>query len=221
MNTEIRDLRIRFLEDFVCAGSSALLISLAHLYPELWFVSFLALIPFLWRATRVSPFESVVLGALLATSYLFTTVPVASLAAPGTFLSKLLALSALFSFYAIAVNRMAKHVGFNAVFIAVLWLPFEYSLRNYTGLGSIFTFPATDSTLLVRIGSLLGMLVVSFLIVLINSLILILLKHVAQAARSHATFQAKDPKRPYPPFTQILFQKRWYYFPDPRAPPLS
>ena len=38
---------VRWTEAFVCAGSSALLISAAHLYPELRFVSLFALVPFL------------------------------------------------------------------------------------------------------------------------------------------------------------------------------
>lgn len=101
-----------------------------------------------------------------------------------------------------------------------MWLPLEHALSHYAHLGSIFTFSETDSTLLIRFGSLFGMLMVSFVVVLINSLILIVLKRVIQALRSHATFPAKDDKRPYPPFKEIILERRWYYFPDVRDPPL-
>ena len=217
---ETKDQIPEFLEDFVCAGSSALLISLAQLYPALWFVSFLALIPFLWRATRVSPFESLVLGALLATSYCLAATPIASMAKPGSFLFRFLFLNALFSCYAIAVNRIAGRFGFNALVIALSWLPVEYALSNHAHLGSIFTFSETDSTLLIRLGSLLGMLMVSFGVVLINSLILSVLERAVHATRSQAVFRTKHNTKTYPPFRQVAPERRRYHLVHPRAPPL-
>ncbi len=209
-----------FFGNFTCAGSSALLISVAHLYPEFWFVSLFALIPFLWRATLVSLFESIVLGSLLATSYCLVMVPVASWATPDAFLLKLLALNVLFALYGTLVNKMAKHIGFNAIFIAVLWMPLEYALSHYADLGRIFTFSETDSTLLFRIGSLFGMLIISFVVVLMNSLILLVLKRVVQAISSRGTFPITNDKKLYFAFKEIILERRWYDFPDPRAPPL-
>jgi len=216
---KLKDRTFKFLENFICAGSSALLISVALLHPELWFVSLLALIPFLWRATRVSLFESIVLGGVLVTSYCFITVPIASWATSGAFLLKLLALNVLFVLYGTVVNRMAKHVGFNVIFIAVLWLPLEYTLSRYADLGSMFAFSDGDCSVLIRMGSLFGMLMVSFLVVLVNSLILILLKRVVQALSSRATFPITNDKKLYFAFKEIILERRWYYFPDLRAPP--
>jgi hypothetical protein len=45
----MRDKVIRFLENFLWAGGSALLIAVSHRYPKHWFVSLFALIPFLYR----------------------------------------------------------------------------------------------------------------------------------------------------------------------------
>jgi hypothetical protein len=64
-------------------------------------------------------------------------------------------------------------------------------------------------------------LMVSFVVVLVNSLILLFLKRVVQALSSSKTFPANDHKRCYLPFREILLQKRWHYFADPRAPPVS
>lgn len=214
-----RGFSIRVLESFLCAGSSALLISFAHLYPEFWFVALFALIPFLWRAIKTSLFESILLGGLLATSYCFVAFPIGSWATPGTFLFKLLGLNVLFVLYAIVVNRIKKHIGFNAIFIAALWLPLEYALSHYAGLGNLFAISANESSLLLRIGSLFGLLMVSFVVVLVNTLILIFFKHVVEALSSKATFPVKDAKRAYLPFKEILLEKRWYYFSAPRAPP--
>ena len=213
---------IRFLESFLCAGSSALLISAAHLYPEFWFVSLFALIPFLWRAIRVSLFESIILGGLLAASYCFVSFRLELWATPGAFLFTLVGLIALFALYGTVVNRIKKYIGFNVIFIAALWLPLEYTLSHYAGLESLFA-SSPDKTglpVLLRIGSLFGMLMISFVVVLINSLILVILRHVAQVLLSRGTLSIPDDKRPYLPFKEIILERRWYYFPDVRAPPI-
>jgi hypothetical protein len=214
----MRGFIIRLLESFLCAGSSALLISAAHLYSEFWFVSLFALIPFLWRAIRVSLFESIVLGGLLAASYSFVAFRLESWATPGAFLFTLVGLIALFALYGTVVNRIKKHLGFNVIFIAALWLPVEYALSHYAGLGNLFAISANESSLL--LGSLFGMLMISFVIVLINSLILIILRQVAQVLFSRGTLSIPDDKKAYPPFKEIILERRWYYFPDVRAPPL-
>jgi len=214
-----RDSGFWLLESFLCAGSSALLIAFAHFHPDFWFVSLFALIPFLWRAIKVSLGESIILGALLATAYCFVAFRFESWAAPGTLLLKFTGLIVLFAFYASLVNRIKNHIGFNVIFIAALWLPLEYVLSHYASLGNLFTISANESSLLFRIGSLFGILMISFIIVLINSLILIVLRQVVQALLSQGTLSISDDKRPYPPFKEILFERRWYYFPDRRAPP--
>lgn len=210
---------IRLLENFLCAGTSALLVSIAQLYPEFWFVSLLALIPFLWGVIRANLAAAVVLGVMLATCYALVAYPTELWTIPGIFLLKLLALNMIFSLYGILVSRLKKRIGFNAVFIAALWLPLEYALSNYAGLGNLFTLSTTESSLLVRIGSLFGLLMISFVVVLINSLILIMLRHVVQALLSKTPLIFKDERKPYLCFKEILFERRWYYFPCPRAPP--
>jgi apolipoprotein N-acyltransferase len=213
------DHTLQFLEDFLGAGSSAFILSVAHIYPVYWFVSLFALLPFFWRLFRANLYRSVVLGIILAGCYAFVAFFVEALVSPWTFLLKFLILCLVFSAFGIAINRTKRYLGFNAFLIPFLWLPLEYILTHYAHLGSIFTFSETDSTLLIRIGSLFGILMISFVIVLINSLILILLKRVSQALSSRAKSPAKGDKRIYLPFKEIILQKRWYYFPDPRAPP--
>lgn len=215
-----KDRTLQFLEDLLGAGSAAFILSVAHIYPAYWFISFFALLPFFWRLTRASLGRSLVLGISLAVCYAFVAFLGEALLSPPTFLLKVLFLSLVFSAFGIAVNRAKKYLGFNAFLIAVLWVPLEYLLTRYAHLSSIFAFPEVNSTLLIRIGSLFGILMVSFVVVLINSLILILLKRVVQALSSTAKFPAREDKRPYPLFKEIILQKRWYYFADPRAPPL-
>jgi apolipoprotein N-acyltransferase len=223
----MRDKVIRFLESFLCAGTSALLIAAAHLYPvkqampALWWLSLVALTPFLWRAVKASLIDSIVLGAFLALSYCFVAFPVHSLLVSGQFLVKLLAFNLLFVFYAVAVNRIGKHIGFNAIFIAALWLPLEYALSHYAGLGSIFALSITDSSPSYRIASLFGLLMISFVVVLVNTLLLIFFKRVVEALRSKVNYPIRVVKKAYPPFKEILRGRRWFSSPDVRAPPVA
>jgi len=216
-----KDSTLQFLEDFLGAGTSALILSWAHIYPAYWFVALFALLPFFWRLTRANLYRSVILGTILAGCYAFVAFTGEILLSFPTFLFRLFLLSLIFSAFGIAVNRTKRYIGFNAALIAVLWLPLEHILTHYAHLGSIFAFPETDSALLLRIGSLFGILMVSFVVVFVNSLILLFLKHVVQALSSRKVFPAKDHKRLYLPFKEIILEKRWYYFPDPRAPPVT
>jgi len=118
---------------------------------------------------------------MLALSYCFVMAPFESWAIPPRIILKLLVLIVFFVVYAGAVNRIARRIGLHAIFIAVLWLPLEYGLNRLGGINQILTLPENDSGLLIRIGTLFGMLMVSFVIVLANILILILLKEVIEA----------------------------------------
>ncbi len=214
------DKTLQFLEDFLGAGTSALILSVAHIYPAYWFISLFALLPLFWRLTRANLTRSVVLGISLAGCYAFVAFFAEVLLFPWTFLVKFLLLSLIFSAFAITVNRTKKYLGFNAFLIPFLWLPLEYVLSHYAHLGSIFAFPEVNSILLIRIGSLFGVLMISFVVVLINSLFLILLKRLVQALSSRKTLPVKEDKGLYPAFKHIILQKRWYDFHDPRAPPV-
>ena len=118
------------------------------------------------------------------------------------------------------VNGTAQAVGFNAILLADLWLPLKRTPSRHTAPRSIFTFSETDSTLLIRIGSLFGLLMVSFVLLLINSLILVILKRVAQTLRSRATFPTEDDRRSCVSLKEAKPQRLWPHFPNPRAPPL-
>ena len=218
-----RGISIRFLESFLYAGTSALLISISHLQPQFWFVSLFALVPFLWRAARFGLFESISSGSLLATSYYFVMAGSETFSAPGYFLVNLLIMNILFVLYGIVVNRIAKHIGPNAIFIAFFWLPLEYGLSHFAYLGNLFTFSETGSALLVRISSFFGLLMVSFLVALINSLIFIISEHFLKVSWSRAShpIRVKKEDNPYLVFKDIVTEKRLHHVLSPRAPPVS
>lgn len=216
-----KDHVLPLLEHFLCAGTSALLLSIAHIYPEYWFISLFALVPFLWRLNKVNLVGSVILGIMLAGCYAFVAYTAEILVAPSAFLFNLFCLSLIFSIFGIAVNRLKRFIGFNPVFIAALWLPLEYILAHHTGLGNIFTFSNSGSGFVVRFASLFGFLMLSFGIVLINSLILMFIEHVGQKGFSKSKFKFAKEIKIYLDFEGVIPVKRWYYIPNPRAPPIK
>ncbi|HWR81717.1 MAG TPA: hypothetical protein VN285_00285 [Candidatus Deferrimicrobium sp.] len=217
---------VRLSVSFLCAGSSALLVALAHLHPRLWWLSLFALVPFLWRAVNVKLVEAAALGALLAVAYGFVAFPPESLAHPLASLLKLGGLSVLFAVYGAGVNLIGRRIGLNAIFIAALWLPLEYALSHYTGLQNFLTFTSSpavwqDASLLVRIASLFGVLMISFVVVLVNMLLLLVLRSVIHALRSREALVFKNARNFISIFTEPIFKRGWHYFPDRRAPPIA
>jgi apolipoprotein N-acyltransferase len=161
------------------------------------------------------------LGAALGASYCLVTVGAASWGTPGPFLVKFLSLNLLFVLYGLLVHSVARHIGFNIVVIAALWLPVEYLLSHYAHLWGIFNFAGSGSVVLGRVGSLFGVLMVSFLVVLINSLILIASEHVVRALSSSGTSPSRSQRRErfVRPIRHTITKKQWVYALSPRAPP--
>jgi len=209
-----------YLVNFLAAGSSAALLAIAHLYPKLWFISFVAFIPFLWQTIRISLAASIVTGVLFASSYYFVTVPLSSWLTPAAVFPQFLIVNLLFAAYGAAVNGLSRKIGFNAVFIAVLWLPLEYLLNNHLVGVSLFSGIQTDSLLLVRIGSLFGVLMVSFTIIMINSLILMLFGYVIPLLKSRQEYSVEWAEKLHFRYIEIAFARQRYFIPNRRAPPL-
>jgi hypothetical protein len=215
-------LSIRCVDTVLYSGISALLISAAHLRPELWFISLVALIPFLWRAARGSFVEIICLGCALAASCFLIMEGSAMWMTPASLLLKLLVLSFLFVLYGTLVNRISKHVGFNAIFIAVFWLPVEYALNHNAHMNGMFSFSGTSSTLLARVSSFFGALMISFLVVFINSVLLIASKRFVRAIWFYekSRMPCKREESFFPSVKNFIKKHVWYNSLSARAPPL-
>jgi len=213
------DRHYSFALDFLCVGSSAALLSIMRVFPQLWFVSLFALIPFLWRATRAGVGGSIGLGSILAMSYCLVTIPPQDWLTPGTCLPKLAVLNLLFSLYGVLINRMGKHVGINAVGIAACWLPLEYLLTRYAGMDVILSAPPPDATFVIRIGSLFGIMFISFMIILVNALILYIITRIFERLISQPG-HADDHPETIGASREIAVGRHEYAFPNRRAPPV-
>jgi apolipoprotein N-acyltransferase len=213
-------LHSRIRQNVICAGSSGIILAFAHIHPELWPVSFIALLPFLWRLNNVGRRGAVGLGLILASTYLFATCLSDLMLAPAIFLIKLLSLNIAFAIFAYAINRLKRHVGFNSIVIVLLWLPLGFVLIHSVGMGDILSIPHTGSNLIIGFGSLIGVLLGSLIIILGNSLILLYVRYIERKISSGRIFlPAVSKERKYPPTENIVVERICYFLPEPRSPP--
>lgn len=215
------DLSLRLQVYFLYAGSSALFLSIAHQYPGLWFISMFALVPFLWRVIKETLFGLVLLSVILASCYVFLVYPDKIIVSPSAFLVKFICLNFIFSVFGIGVNRIKRYFGFNPIFVAILWLPLEYGLTHYAGFDTIFASTNSGSDFVLRIASLFGFLIVSFCVILVNSLILMLFEHAYSKGCSNSRLRISKEKLFYWQFEDILPLMYLYHILNPRAPPID
>ena len=212
---------LRFLNHFLCAGSSALLLSIAHIYPSCWYFSFIALVPFLWRCRKANLSGAIVVGMILACCFSFVSFTGELLSSPYLFFHKLILLNLIFSIFSLTVILAIRYLSFNPIFIAAFWLPLEYFLGYYAGFGNILTFAEIKSSFVIRFSSMFSCLMISFIIVLIKSIILMFIEHIYCKGNSDSKFRFSKEKLSCLCSENILPLKNWYYILNPRAPPLG
>ncbi|MEE9555514.1 MAG: hypothetical protein V3W18_14605 [candidate division Zixibacteria bacterium] len=210
---------LRFVGIFLPAGTSALLLSIAHFQHKLWFLSLFALVPYLWKLKRTSLQGSIVLGSTFALCFTFVVFIEGLFTSPALFAIKALALVLIFSIFGIAVNRVKKYIGFYPVFIAALWIPLEYFLIRFAGINGILNFQSLAPGWLIRFGSLFGLLTISFIIILINSAILLLIERARKIRYSVSRLRFPNIAFIFSLLENTGYTRKWYYLPNLRAPP--
>lgn len=206
--------------NLICAGSSALMLSFAHVHAELWFVALFALVPFLWRLGSIDRRQAPILGMMLATIYLIATSVGQLAVAPLTFLSELAALNAAFAVFGFAINRLSVRMGFNPLVIALVWFPLGLVLAKVANVGDAVLFGQAVPELLLGFGSLVGILFWSVIIVLINGLTLMLAHFIQRKLIRRRTLRRAITRRVHI-FTQVFPRSiRWVVIPSRRAPPI-
>jgi len=192
----------------------------AHVHPELWFLSFIALVPFLWRLCHVNRLQAAALGVILATTYVIATSSADLLDTPQAFLFKLGLLNVAFAIFGFAINRVRKHLGFNPLFIALLWFPLGFVLVQYTDVEGFFYQSHGSLHLVSGFGSLLGILIWSFIIILGNSLIVIFARDFLRKLFRRSKYRSQNDRQLLLQFAAPLFNRHWYCVPNRRAPPI-
>jgi hypothetical protein len=207
-------------ESFIFAGSSALLLLLANLFPNYWYFSFFALVPFLLRTIKASPGESLRLGFLFGLSFFTVSVIDSLTISPVSSILKLLSGIGLFALFGWAVGYARKRWGFNPSIVAVLWVGLEVGLVKLGFVSGIFGKAEFSHPFLHGLVGLFGFLVASAIIVLLNSLLVWAIVKTIELTRPKGKGLKRNERIWQPSFTRNFFTEKVYIVPQGRAPPV-
>ena len=215
-------------ESFIFAGSSALLLLIANLFPHWWYFSFFALTPVLYRIIKASPGESLRLGFLLGLSF-FGASSVNSLTiSPLSSVLKLLSGTALFALFGWSVGWARERWGFYPSIVAVLWVGLEMGLVKLGFAGGLVVNEVNlllgeagfSQPFLHSLVGLFGFLTISAIIVLLNSLlVLVIIKTLGVTRPSGKTVQGNERTWDFF-FNHNFFAEEVYLVQQSRAPPI-
>jgi apolipoprotein N-acyltransferase len=221
---------VTWAESFIFAGTSALLLLIANLFPDYWYFSFFALTPFLYRIIKATPKESLRLGFLFGLSF-FAVSEFGSIGFVGAIhespLLKLISGTLLFALFGWAVGWARKHLGFYPSIVALLWVGLEIGLVKLGFINGLFgeaklsppqagfsTHPFFHA-----IVGLFGFLTVSAIIVLLNSLLVLLIVKTLELTRPRGKTIQEEKRIWDLSSTPGLFTQKVYLVPEGRAPP--
>jgi apolipoprotein N-acyltransferase len=210
---------VTWAESFIFAGTSALLLLIANLFPDYWYFSFFGLTPFLYRIIKASASESLRLGLLFGLSFFGVSVvnsPMVSSLRP---LLMLLCGTGLFALFGWAVGWARKHWGFNPSIVALLWVGLEIGLAKLGFVDGIFGKAEFSHPFFSGLVTLFGFLTVSAIIVLFNSLLVLLFVKTLEVTRPRGKVVQEEEKIWNLLFTPGAFSRKVYLVPEGRAPP--
>ena len=207
-------------EDFLYSGTSALFLLVANLFPGYWYFSCIALFPFLWKVNRASAREAFRLGFLLGlTFFTFWSLDTFSLAPVSTIL-KILGGTFLFALWGWAVGLVKQYLGFNPIIVSGLWVFFELALIKLGYTSGLLTHSTFSTPFILRLATLFGFGIISFIIVLLNSLLVKAFEYAAKALKA-LTIEFSISELTWDlAKTCHLFSQRFFFVPQLRAPPL-
>lgn len=206
-------------ESFMFAGTSALLLLVANLFPHYWYVSFFALTPFLYRIIKASPGESLRLGLLLGLSLFGASMPGLLAGSAASSLLKLLCGTALFGLFGWTVGLARRRWGFNPSIVALLWVGLQTGLVKFGCASGLLWEGGWSHPFLHGLIGLFGFLAASAIIVFLNSLFLLVILKTLETSKPWVDAAGEDERVQNLPFTRNLFAEKVYLVPEGRAPP--
>ena len=208
-------------KSFVYSGLTALLLLVVHHYPSCWYFSSVALLPFLWRAACADTAETVRLAVLLGMTYLtFSLIDIMAIS-PVTFLLRTVAGTTLFALFGYTLARLRCRYGFHPIIVAVLWVVFELVLIKTYYPDGLLTGAGMRVPVGFKLAAVFGFLFVSFLVVLLNSILLLYLREVADILdRCRPAAGSSESSSSFSFDTSHYPQATWYFLPLKRGPPL-
>jgi apolipoprotein N-acyltransferase len=207
-------------EDFLYSGTSALLLLVANLFPGYWYFSFVALFPFLWRINKASTREAFRLGFLLGLTFFTFWSLDALLVTPASAILMIIGGTLLFALWGWAVGLTKQYFGFSPIIVSGLWVFFELGLIKFGYTSGLLTHSTPSTPFFLRLATLFGFGVISFIIVLLNSLLVKIIEHAVKIFK--ATGIEFTTKEIFWSFVEShkFFSQKFFLIPQLRGPPI-
>ncbi len=208
-------------EDFIYTGTSALFLLVANLFPGYWYFSFIALFPFLWRINKVSTREAFRLGLLLGLTFFTFWSLDALLITPASAILKIIGGTLLFALWGWTVGFTKEVFGFNPIIVSALWVFFELGLIKLGYTSGLLTHSTPSTPFFLRLVTLFGFGIISFIVVLLNSLLVKIIEHAVKIFK--ATGIEFTTKEIFLNFVEShkLFSQKFFLIPQLRGPPIN
>ncbi|UCB52058.1 MAG: hypothetical protein JSV10_08720 [Candidatus Zixiibacteriota bacterium] len=207
-------------QGFMFAGSSALLLQVANLFPDYWYFSFFALTPFLYRIIKATSVESLRLGLLFGLSFFSASATGWLEISPLVAAVRLLCGTGLFALFGWTIGCARQRWGFNPSLVAVLWVGLELGVAKLGYAGGLLGETGFSHPLLHGLAGLFGLVAASAIIVLLNSLLALALTKATKAARTGVKSDIEDTRTWDILFAFNLSAQKAYLVPEGRAPPV-
>ncbi len=208
------------LVSFLCGSISGLLLALSRFEVELWPISLVALAPFLWTVYCDTVMGAVLSGAALATTFIFVSRGSLLFSSPFLLVSELLVLMAVFVILGVAIHRSKKRLGFDPVFIALLWSAVVYVHSFNPRSDLLWPHLHEQSNLIHQFCSLFGVLLCGFMVALVNAVVVKSL-WIATAMMRSGRCGVNRNCRWLLAFLYAIWWADRYMFPDKPDPPIK
>ena len=194
----------------------------ANKYPDFWYLSFVALIPFLYKASRISGARAIKLGFLFGLIFCtLSNIDIVYSLRPEGFFNILLGIS-VFVLFSFLVSRISSSIGFNPVIIATLWVLLELTLFQLGYSPELLTGTTAGGRLVQKTSIIFGLVSISFIVLLINGLLIAGFDRVLGCFKVKANHVGGSSSVQFGFFDRIhIFNSYSYQLPFRRAPPAA
>jgi len=153
--------------DFAYAGTSAILLLISNLLPSYWYLSLVALTPFLLRISRANISQAVRLGLAYFSVFCIDYVAIDPLRG----LAHVVLGTAALGLFGLTFALVRSRLGFNPVVVALLWILFQGAFLQFGYRDFLLLNVNLSNPFIHGFAALFGILVLSCIIVLAASML--------------------------------------------------
>jgi len=201
----------KWAESFLYAASTAVILLIISLFPDCRYLAFIALVPLLYRIFHADINEATRLGIILGLCYLSVLLSDSILIFKTISVLIFLIGVGLFVPFSRSAVRTKNRLGFNPIIIALLWAGFELILLELGLTDGFFNKIYQSSSIFAAITIVCGLLGVSLIVVIINTVLLITLEKTLSLVKTRVLAKRKCVR------SWILFKcvRSWILFTEP------